>query len=180
MGGLFSRLFITKEPQRVLLVGLDAVGKTSLLYKLKLNQNIATIPTIGFNVETVTIADMNLVIWDVGGGNKIRQLWRHYNQELKGIIFMVDSSDRERIKEASKEALIPFILDQDVFQSIPILVLANKQDIPNCMTLDELNDNLNLPPQICHLQLCSVRNGTGIKEGLERLVNEINKRAQIK
>ncbi|KYQ93972.1 putative apoptosis inducing factor [Tieghemostelium lacteum] len=162
-----------------MLVGLDHVGKTSLLFKLKLNQNVNTIPTIGFNVETVTIAGMNLVIWDVGGGDKIRPLWKHYSQESKGIIFMVDSSDRERIKEASKDALFPCILDQDVFQNIPILVLANKQDIPNCMTLDELNDNLNLPPQNCYLHLCSVKDGTGVKEGLELLVNEINKRAQI-
>ena len=66
---------------RILLLGLDAAGKTTILYKLKLNENVTTIPTIGFNVETVTpVKNVSFTVWDVGGQEKIRQLWRHYYQ----------------------------------------------------------------------------------------------------
>ena len=66
---------------RILMLGLDAAGKTTILYKLKLNENVSTIPTIGFNVETVTpVKNVTFTVWDVGGQEKIRQLWRHYFQ----------------------------------------------------------------------------------------------------
>jgi len=63
---------------RLLMLGLDAAGKTTILYKLKLNQDVTTIPTVGFNVETVTYKNVKFNVWDVGGQDKIRPLWRHY------------------------------------------------------------------------------------------------------
>merc|ERR1712026_483668 len=88
------------EPEvRVLTIGLDAAGKTTLLYKLKLGMLVATIPTIGFNVETVEYKNISFTMWDVGGQDKIRPLWRHYFQNTEGLIFVVDSNDRERIAE---------------------------------------------------------------------------------
>lgn len=85
------------------LVGLDAAGKTTILYKLKLGEIVTTIPTIGFNVETVEYKNICFTVWDVGGQDKIRPLWRHYFQNTQGLIFVVDSNDRERIMEAEKE-----------------------------------------------------------------------------
>ena len=85
------------------LVGLDAAGKTTILYKLKLGEIVTTIPTIGFNVETVEYKNICFTVWDVGGQDKIRPLWRHYFQNTQGLIFVVDSNDRERIKEAQEE-----------------------------------------------------------------------------
>lgn len=85
------------------LVGLDAAGKTTILYKLKLGEIVTTIPTIGFNVETVEYKNICFTVWDVGGQDKIRPLWRHYFQNTQGLIFVVDSNDRERIVEAEKE-----------------------------------------------------------------------------
>lgn len=84
-------------------VGLDAAGKTTILYKLKLGEIVTTIPTIGFNVETVEYKNICFTVWDVGGQDKIRPLWRHYFQNTQGLIFVVDSNDRERITEAEKE-----------------------------------------------------------------------------
>lgn len=84
-------------------VGLDAAGKTTILYKLKLGEIVTTIPTIGFNVETVEYKNICFTVWDVGGQDKIRPLWRHYFQNTQGLIFVVDSNDRERIVEAEKE-----------------------------------------------------------------------------
>merc|ERR1719361_2256790 len=86
----------TKE-MRVLMVGLDNAGKTTVLYKLKLEEVVTTIPTIGFNVETVKYKKINFTVWDVGGQDKIRPLWRHYYQNTDAIIFVVDSADKERV-----------------------------------------------------------------------------------
>ncbi len=81
MGGQFSKvmgkIFGSKE-MRLLMLGLDAAGKTTILYKLKLGQDVTTIPTVGFNVETVTYKNVKFNVWDVGGQDKIRPLWRHY------------------------------------------------------------------------------------------------------
>ena len=63
----------------------DFLGKTTILYKVKLNEQVSTIPTIGFNVETVSpCKGLTFTVWDVGGQEKIRQLWRHYYQNTEG------------------------------------------------------------------------------------------------
>ena len=80
---LFQSLFGKKE-MRILMVGLDAAGKTTILYKLKLGEIVTTIPTIGFNVETVEYKNISFTVWDVGGQDKIRPLWRHYFQVRRG------------------------------------------------------------------------------------------------
>ncbi|OMJ10358.1 ADP-ribosylation factor, partial [Smittium culicis] len=95
---LFNGLFGNRE-MRILMVGLDAAGKTTILYKLKLGEIVTTIPTIGFNVETVEYKNINFTVWDVGGQDKIRPLWRYYFQNTQGIIFVIDSNDRERVNE---------------------------------------------------------------------------------
>merc|ERR1719382_1099425 len=94
---------ISKQEMRILMVGLDAAGKTTVLYKLKLGEVVTTIPTVGFNVETVEYRNLAFNVWDVGGQDKIRPLWRHYYQGTNGLIFVVDSNDRERIGEAREE-----------------------------------------------------------------------------
>merc|ERR1712174_192300 len=95
MGLFFSRALqrlIGKRDCRILMVGLDAAGKTTILYKLKLGEIVTTIPTIGFNVETVEYKNISFTVWDVGGQDKIRPLWRHYYQNTQGLIFVVDSN----------------------------------------------------------------------------------------
>ena len=74
---------------RILMVGLDAAGKTTILYKLKLGEIVTTIPTIGFNVETVEYKNISFTVWDVGGQDKIRPLWRYYFQNTQGIILLL-------------------------------------------------------------------------------------------
>merc|ERR1712232_851476 len=106
MGGAFAKLFkglFGHKEMRILMVGLDAAGKTTILYKLKLGEIVTTIPTIGFNVETVEYKNISFTVWDVGGQDKIRALWRHYYQNTQGVIFVVDSNDRDRVGEARAE-----------------------------------------------------------------------------
>ncbi|OZJ05758.1 ADP-ribosylation factor [Bifiguratus adelaidae] len=133
--GLFG-----KQEMRILMVGLDAAGKTTILYKLKLGEIVTTIPTIGFNVETVEYKNISFTVWDVGGQDKIRPLWRHYFQNTQGIIFVVDSNDRDRISEARDE--LTRMLNEDELRDALLLVFANKQDLPNAMNAAEITDKL--------------------------------------
>ena len=88
---------------RVLLLGLDSAGKTTILYALKTGQNIQTVPTIGFNIETINYKNLELNVWDVGGQDKLRDLWRHYYPGTNGVIFVVDSADNTRLNTAKEE-----------------------------------------------------------------------------
>ena len=100
----------------------------AILYKLKMGgSDVTTIPTVGFNVETVTYKNVKFNVWDVGGQDKIRPLWRHYFSGTQGLIFVVDSNDRARIDEARQE-LHRIILDREMKDAL-LLVFANKQDI---------------------------------------------------
>ncbi|XP_076926850.1 ADP-ribosylation factor-like [Bidens hawaiensis] len=145
MGMAISRLvkmLFAKKEMRILMVGLDAAGKTTILYKLKLGEIVTTIPTIGFNVETVEYKDVSFTVWDVGGQDKIRPLWRHYFQNTQGLIFVIDSNDQDRITEARDE--LHRILNEDALREATILMFANKQDLPNSMKAAEITDKLGL------------------------------------
>ena len=141
VSNLLNRLFAKKQ-MRILMVGLDAAGKTTILYKLKLGEVVTPIPTIGFNVEEVTYKNISFHVWDVGGQDKIRQLWRHYYTNTQGIIFVVDSNDRDRIDDA-REELHKMINDEELKDAV-VLVYANKQDLPGAMTTPEVTDKLGL------------------------------------
>ena len=106
------------------MVGLDAAGKTTILYKIKFGDVVTPIPTIWFNVEKVTYKNISFHVWDVGGQDKIRTLWRHYYTNTQGIIFVVDSNDRDRIDDARDE-LHKMINDEELKDAI-VLVYANK------------------------------------------------------
>lgn len=162
---------------RILMVGLDAAGKTTILYKLKLGEIVTTIPTIGFNVETVEYKNICFTVWDVGGQDKIRPLWRHYFQNTQGLIFVVDSNDRERIQEAAEE--LQKMLQEDELREAVLLVFANKQDLPNAMAISEMTDKLtlqNLRNRTWYVQATCATQGTGLYEGLDWLSNELSKR----
>merc|ERR1719478_695187 len=141
MSKVWERM-LSKTEMRILMVGLDAAGKTTILYKLKLGEVITTIPTIGFNVETVEYKNINFTVWDVGGQDKIRKLWRYYYQNTQGLIFVVDSNDRDRIEDAREE--LAKILAEDEMRDAVVLVFANKQDLPNSMPVAEVTEKLGL------------------------------------
>lgn len=156
------------------MVGLDAAGKTTILYKLKLGEIVTTIPTIGFNVETVEYKNISFTVWDVGGQDKIRPLWRYYYQNTQGIIFVVDSNDRDRIAEA-REELQP-MLNEDELRNAHLLVLANKQDLPNAMNAAEITEKLGLQSirqRPWYIQATCATTGDGLYEGLEWLSNNL-------
>ena len=173
MGMMFSKVFaglIGKKDVRILMVGLDAAGKTTILYKLKLGEIVTTIPTIGFNVETVEYKNISFTVWDVGGQDKIRPLWRHYYQNTQGLIFVVDSNDKDRVGEAHDE--LHRMLSEDELREAIVLVFANKQDLPNAMSVAEVTDKLGLHSlrnRKWYIQATCATSGEGLFEGLDWL-----------
>eukprot|EP00700_Malawimonas_jakobiformis_P001630 EC721963.1.p1 GENE.EC721963.1~~EC721963.1.p1 ORF type:complete len:179 (+),score=56.99 EC721963.1:16-552(+) len=176
MGNIFAKLFskFSKKDMRILMVFLDAAGKTTILYKLKLGEIVTTIPTIGFNVETVEYKNISFTVWDVGGQDKIRRLWRHYYQNTQGIIFVVDSNDKERVDEAREE--LHRMLSEDELRDASLLVFANKQDLPNAMSVAEVTQKLalnSLRQRTWFIQATCATSGDGLYEGLDWLSNNI-------
>ena len=172
-----------KSEVRLLMVGLDAAGKTTILYRLKLGVVVTTIPTIGFNVETVKHKYISLTCWDVGGKDKIRPLWRHYYENTQAIIMVVDSNDRDRIGDARDE--LYRMLGESELQDAALLVFANKQDLPDAMSAAEVAEELGLHrllplhssrwlgrPWYVHSSCATT--GDGLLEGLDWLSSAID------
>ncbi|CAL8353981.1 ADP-ribosylation factor 4 [Gadus morhua] len=183
MGGLVSHFlarFVTMKPVRILMVGLDGAGKTTVLYKLKLGEVVSTIPTIGFNVETVDYKNVSFTVWDVGGQNIVRTLWRHYFTNTQGLIYVVDSNDPERMKEAATE--LHRMLEEDELRGVAVLVMANKQDLPRAMSVSDVTEALaEAFPSLSGLsntwsvQGCCAVSGAGLMEGLDWLSIQVQK-----
>ena len=175
-----------KKDMRILMVGLDAAGKTTILYKLKLGEVVTTIPTIGFNVETVDYKNISFTVWDVGGQDKIRNLWRHYYQNTQGLIFVVDSNDKARIEDAKNE--LHKMLQEEELKEADLLVFANKQDLPHAankqdlphaMSAPELTEKLGLQKltgRQWYIQACCATTGDGLYEGLDWLSDVVSKK----
>ncbi|KAM7277725.1 hypothetical protein ACFE04_004859 [Oxalis oulophora] len=193
MGQAFRKLFDTffgNTEMRVVMLGLDAAGKTTILYKLHIGEVLSTVPTIGFNVEKVQYKNVVFTVWDVGGQEKLRPLWRHYFNNTDGLIYVIDSLDRERIGRA-KEEFQMIIKDPFMLNSV-ILVFANKQDMTDsaykrvltvrdwgrkgAMTPREVCEGLGLfdiKNRKWHIQgTCALR-GDGLYEGLDWLASTL-------
>ncbi|CAN8270794.1 unnamed protein product [Cochlearia groenlandica] len=182
MGARLSRIakrFFPKSRIRILMVGLDGSGKTTILYKLTLGEVVTTVPTIGFNLETVEYKGINFTVWDIGGQEKIRKLWRHYFQNAQGLIFVVDSSDIGRMSEARNE--LHRILTDYELESACVLVFANKQDSRNALSVADVANKLGLHglSKRCWLiQGTSAISGHGLYEGLEWLSKTISNKTE--
>eukprot|EP00465_Bigelowiella_longifila_P000686 CAMPEP_0185280738 /NCGR_PEP_ID=MMETSP1359-20130426/66319_1 /TAXON_ID=552665 /ORGANISM="Bigelowiella longifila, Strain CCMP242" /LENGTH=180 /DNA_ID=CAMNT_0027876075 /DNA_START=32 /DNA_END=574 /DNA_ORIENTATION=+ len=175
ISNVWKKLFANKE-MRMLMLGLDAAGKTTVLYKLKLGEVVTTIPTIGFNVETVEYKNINMNVWDVGGQHKIRPLWRHYYQNTEGLIFVVDSSDKERLEESKEE--LDKMLQEDELRDAVVLVFANKQDLPGALNVKQVTEGLGLDKlrRRWYVQGTCATSGDGLYEGLDWLASAVNKK----
>ncbi|KAG0008606.1 hypothetical protein BGZ81_003987 [Podila clonocystis] len=175
----FASLFPQKQQVRLLIVGLDAAGKTTFLYKLQLGENITTIPTMSCNVESITYKNLVFTMWDLSGSWGPRRMWRHYFKDTDGVIFVVDSNDRDRIAEARED--LERMSCEDELRDAVFLIMANKQDIPGCMTVLEVYEALNLDKislrsrRRVHIQPCSVVLGEGMEQGMEWLSRQLIK-----
>ncbi|ROT64073.1 ADP-ribosylation factor [Penaeus vannamei] len=177
-------------------LGLDAAGKTTILYKLKLGEVVSTIPTIGFNVETVEYKNISFTVWDVGGNSKIRRaMWKHCYQHSDAVIYVVDSSNAKRLKEAKEELdaivsvgddpggglpllflvlSLPSLECEEVVR-LPLLVVANKQDISKALSVQQLSEGLDLRrlDRPWHVQPTCAITSEGVYEALDWLAREL-------
>lgn len=164
-----------KMEMRVVALGLDGAGKTSILFKLKQDEFVATITTIGFNVETVEHKNLKFTIWDVGGLQKLRPLWRHYYLNTQAVIFVMDSSNAERMAEAHDE--LAKLMAEKRLKDALLLVYANKQDLPNALSVDAITERLALHKLCCgrswNILGCDAHSGRGLQEGLDWLARQL-------
>eukprot|EP01083_Nonionella_stella_P042526 114840_1 len=170
---LFRRLFSYKE-FKICLVGLNNAGKTTTLYKLHLGEVVSTQPTIGSNVEEVVHNNIKFQVWDLGGQESLRRAWSTYFLHTHAVIFVVDSTDRERI-HIVKDELFEMMKHEDLAES-KLLIFANKQDMTGCLTEAEIASQLNLvsiTDHEWHIQECCAITGDGLYEGLDWLTQHV-------
>lgn len=178
----FETKFSSKKAT-ILMLGLDAAGKTTILVKLKLNEVQETVPTIGFNVETVEYRNVKFHLWDVGGQQRLRKLWKHYYTGANAIIFVVDSADVRRLDEVKKELIT--LLSEPVLHNAVLLILCNKQDLPSAYKPGRIGVELGikdfsadglgnlLKSRQWYVQGCCAHTGVGVFDGLDWLCNHL-------
>ena len=158
---------------RILILGLDGAGKTSILYKLKRGQEIITkLRPIGFNVESIEVGHgFTLNVWDIGGNVFFRHgLYQHYFQNADGIIYVVDSNDKQRLNESYDE--LYNLITNATLRKVPVLFFVNKQDLPNSLSVSEVTEKMrmhSLRDRAWHVKGCSAATGEGLMEGMNKL-----------
>ncbi|VDK80226.1 unnamed protein product, partial [Dibothriocephalus latus] len=149
---------------RILSLGLDNAGKTTILKQLA-SEDIAHVsPTQGFNVKSVVTQGFKLNVWDIGGQRKIRPYWRNYYDNTDVLIYVIDSSDDARFEETGEELFE--LLKDEKLKGVPLLVLANKQDLVNAASADGLSEGLGLTSirdRKWQIQPCSALSGEGLQ-----------------
>ncbi|XP_057321021.1 ADP-ribosylation factor-like protein 1 [Microplitis mediator] len=179
MGGLLSyfRNLLGSREMRILILGLDGAGKTTILYRLQVGEVVTTIPTIGFNVEQVTYKNLKFQVWDLGGQTSIRPYWRCYYSNTDAVIYVVDSADRDRIGISKDELL--YMLREDELQGAILVVLANKQDMPGCLSVAEVHQALGLDAlknRTFQIFKTSAKKGEGLDQAMDWLANALQSR----
>uniref|UniRef100_A0A8C1VMW8 ADP-ribosylation factor-like protein 3 n=1 Tax=Cyprinus carpio TaxID=7962 RepID=A0A8C1VMW8_CYPCA len=166
--GLFSvieKLKGTAELElRIVLLGLDNAGKTTLLKQLA-SEDVNTItPTQGFNIKSVTCDAMKLNVWDIGGQRKIRPFWKKYLENTDLLIYVIDSADKKRFEETGLE--LSELIDEENLKGVPLLIFANKQDLATASPASEIAEGLNLHTyrdREWQIQACSAVSGEGVQ-----------------
>lgn len=172
MGLWFSKMmsFFGEKEARILVLGLDNAGKTTILYRLQVGEVVSTIPTIGFNVETVNYKNIKFQVWDLGGQTSIRPYWRCYFPNTQAVIYVVDSSDTERIATSKQE--FHAILEEEELKDALLLVFANKQDLAGALDDAAVAEGLGLSSiknrQWAIFKTSAVK-GEGLWEGMDWL-----------
>ncbi|EJT99030.1 ARF/SAR [Dacryopinax primogenitus] len=173
---LWARLFGAAE-LKILILGLDNAGKTTILYRVTMGQAIETAPTVGSNTEIFEYKNLKFALWDIGGQSSIRSQWAQYFIATKAVILVVDSTDPARL-HVSREELHRICADETLRDAL-LLVFANKQDVPGAMTAARVSDGLaltELRDRQWQIVPCSAITGQGLFEGFDWLVTRLEKR----
>ncbi|XP_078394518.1 ADP-ribosylation factor-like protein 5B isoform X5 [Cetorhinus maximus] len=181
MGLLFTKLwsFFGDQEHKVIVVGLDNAGKTTILYQFLMNEVVHTSPTIGSNVEEIMVKSTHFLMWDIGGQDSLRSSWNTYYTNTEFIILVVDSTDRERLS-ITKEELYRMLAHEDL-RNAAVLIFANKQDKKCCMSAVEISKFLTLSAikdHPWHIQACCALTGEGLCQGLEWMTTRVGSQAR--
>eukprot|EP00397_Hematodinium_sp_SG-2012_P041687 GEMP01045968.1.p1 GENE.GEMP01045968.1~~GEMP01045968.1.p1 ORF type:complete len:186 (+),score=43.79 GEMP01045968.1:44-601(+) len=175
--GLLKLLRKIKEREkemRILILGLDNGGKTTMVKKFK-GEPVDTIsPTLGFNIDTLEFKGYSLNLWDVGGQTTLRSYWRNYFEQTDGLIWVVDSSDRRRLEDCRRE--LQNLLHEERLAGASLLVFANKQDLAGALSAEEIRVFLELDKITTRhwvIKACSAFTGDGLVDGVEWIVDDI-------
>lgn len=176
MGILFAKIWslFSNEEHKVVIIGLDNAGKTTILYQFLMNEVVHTTPTIGSNVEEVVWKNVHFVMWDLGGQESLRSSWNTYYNNTEFVILVLDSTDRERL-HITKEELWKLMNHEDL-KKAAVLIYANKQDIKGCMTPAEISKQLNLTSikkRRWRIQPCCALSGEGLYQGLDWVYSQM-------
>jgi|EP00669_Euglena_mutabilis_P006636 ADP-ribosylation factor-like protein 3 len=175
--GLLSLLRSMKKANseaRLLFLGLDNSGKTTCLKKLAEEDITHISPTQGFNIKSFSKDNIKLNAWDIGGQKAIRAYWPNYYENTDVLVFVVDAADERRLDECGLE--LTQLLQDDKLRGVPILILANKQDLANAKSASDISERLNLPAirdRKWQIQACSAKTGDGLEAAMTWAKNAI-------
>uniref|UniRef100_A0A671SJD0 ADP-ribosylation factor-related protein 1 n=1 Tax=Sinocyclocheilus anshuiensis TaxID=1608454 RepID=A0A671SJD0_9TELE len=187
LSGLYKYMF-QKDEYCVLILGLDNAGKTTFLEQTKTKfsknykgMNLSKITTtVGLNIGTIDVGKARLMFWDLGGQEELQSLWDKYYAESHGVIYVIDSTDEERLGE-SKNAFEKMI-SSEVLEGVPLLVPSHittsfwdNCHLPNCLSVSDIKTAFSdCAPKIgkrdCLVQPCSALSGQGVNDGIEWMV----------
>ncbi|KAA8490606.1 ADP-ribosylation factor 2 [Porphyridium purpureum] len=158
----------------VLFLGLDGSGSTTVMYQLVLGRKVDTIPTLGFNKEVITYNGIELEMFDLGGVEKVRPVWRQYAPEADAIVFVVDGHDEPRVTQAKGE--LEKFLAELKDKSIPLLLFVNKNDLPGYLGVEAVEEKLNIKAFAFSAYKavgCCGKTGDEIKAGMDWLTDQL-------
>ncbi|XP_064314186.1 ADP-ribosylation factor-like protein 3 [Phalacrocorax carbo] len=166
-----------EQELRIILLGLDNAGKTTLLKRLA-SEEVSTItPTQGFNVKSVHSHGFKLNVWDIGGQRSIRSYWRKYLGSTDLLIYVIDSADQKRFEETGQE--LAELTEEESLTGVPLLVFANKQDLVTAAPAAEIAEGLRLHTyrdREWQIQACSALSGEGVQDGMNWISSQIMNR----
>eukprot|EP00499_Haloplacidia_sp_CaronLabIsolate_P014299 CAMPEP_0196780318 /NCGR_PEP_ID=MMETSP1104-20130614/7558_1 /TAXON_ID=33652 /ORGANISM="Cafeteria sp., Strain Caron Lab Isolate" /LENGTH=184 /DNA_ID=CAMNT_0042150515 /DNA_START=99 /DNA_END=653 /DNA_ORIENTATION=+ len=172
---LLRKLKSSDTEARILVLGLDNAGKTTILKKLS-DEDVSHIqPTQGFNIKTLNKDGFSLNMWDIGGQKAIRAFWKNYYENTDALVYVIDSADARRTEECGVE--LNALLEEDRLSGVPVLIFANKQDLLSASSAEEISDSMSLSSikdRPWQIQACCALTGEGLQEGMEWMVAQVN------
>eukprot|EP00416_Gambierdiscus_australes_P032708 CAMPEP_0171093098 /NCGR_PEP_ID=MMETSP0766_2-20121228/38880_1 /TAXON_ID=439317 /ORGANISM="Gambierdiscus australes, Strain CAWD 149" /LENGTH=183 /DNA_ID=CAMNT_0011551485 /DNA_START=80 /DNA_END=631 /DNA_ORIENTATION=+ len=176
---ILKKMKKTEKEARILMLGLDNAGKTTILKKMSEEDISHIMPTQGFNIKSLVQDGFKLNVWDIGGQKTIRPYWSNYFEASDALIYVIDSSDKRRLEESGAE--LRELLAEDKLSGLPVLIFANKQDLMQALPAEEISESLtlaNIKERVWTIQACSAKEGTGLQEGMEWIVGQCSASAE--
>jgi len=174
---ILRKLRVKEREMRVLILGLDNAGKSTIVKKVNGQPTDSISPTLVFNIETIQFESFALNVWDIGGQTSLRSYWRNYFEQTDALVWVVDSADTDRLELCRTE--LHALLVEEKLAGASLLVLANKQDLDGALSLAEIERTLQLDRIVnrhCFVVACSARSGDGLIEGWSTLVHDVAER----